>query len=343
MNRRKHYQGNSPLGQNAERGSKIGSGFIVIALATGAWMALPQDDDDAAALETSETSPVQGDTHEAFVTTEQSVAFVPSFGDARKADSLDSTSPVSESETNQTDAAAQSHDADAEAVADNDSAPDPQEDAIDLTLSADTAMPSRHAQTPPEIAFARAVTRLNIATSSQQLELVDQVWALGLDLRHEQAALAAIEPLTSSQDLLLAARARDASESLSAVLAASAAPEDWTSELAAETSAYVMDLNIRATSDPDPLARRAAITELASHPHPDTVAALATAALDADIQNRTQVISSLMQLASSGYQEQRIVAMLEAIATRETPEVASYAWDAVQALRQAGRTNRARS
>jgi len=316
----------------AGRGQQLRTWLVITALASGAWLALPQDDEVAAPPAAHGASP-RGDSRDPTrVAADQSLGFIQPFGTAQPSAVLDSDdNNAVASPTRSEGEPLHSSDPDADRVADNDSTPD---EELETSEAMDSSpAPAGGAQIPPEVELARTVARLNTASPSQQLELIDRIWAFGLDLHQEQSALAAIEPLTLAEDPLVAQRARDASENLSTALQTPAITETWAPDLAAETNAYVMELNVRATSDPDPLARRAAITELASHHHPSAVEALATAALDADSQNRAEVVASLLRLASSGYEEQRIIAMLETMAAQNTPEVAASAGDALQALR----------
>lgn len=314
------------------RHHSLKSWLIIAALAAAAWLALPEDDGPISA-NSDAGLPDGNSVSKTLGTAEPSSGLTQSANSATERLALNAPYNTDAAPPVRAERKGGEGDPKSDWVADNDSAPDDEPDALESQILSAPSQPAPAGQVPPEVEFARTVARLNVASPAQQLELVDRIWAFGLDLHQEQAALAAIEPLTLAEDSLVAQRARDASENLNSALQSPAITEAWAPELAAETSAYVMELNVRATSDPDPVARRTAITELASHHHPGAVDALATAALDADAENRTEVVASLLRLASSGYEKPRIIAMLETMASQDTPEVAPYASDALETLR----------
>lgn len=314
----------------------VGSWLVIVGLASGAWLSLPDgQDDSSAAADRHLTANIKASEEASASRSPDEHSRFP-FDEAPNAVTSRSVQLPATTKSLRTEEIAFSADPDAERVADNDSIPD---DVDDVDLSANPGNDLAHADDsiPPEVDFARAIARLNVAPTPQQVELLDKVWALGLDLRQELAALTVIEPLAATNDALLATRAAEAADSL---LAALSTPRDSSisdTSLDAETDAYVMDLNARATADPDSLARRNAITELASHSHPGAVNALAAATMDVDPENRVRAISSLLRLADSGYQQARIVALLENMAAENSPEIATYAHDALKSLRKSGR------
>lgn len=333
MKQRKFDKDRSTSMETSGWSQRYGSWLVILGLASGAWMALPEQQISSSTAE---------DIHLAAGAKESDVEATSAghLGHAKLPFDAPANSVVSPSlrqptltEPLRSEEAAFSADPDAERVADNDSIPDDPDEVDFTTPSLNDAVHAKEA-TPPEVDFARAIARLNVAPPTQQLDLLDKIWALGLDLRQEMAALTVIEPLTTANDALLASRAAEAADSLQSALSAPRNPLLDSAALEAETDTYVMDLNARATADPDPLARRTAITELASHPHSGALAALATAAVDTDPDNRVQVISSLMRLADMGYQQSRIAAVLETMAARNSPEIASYAQDALKSLRK---------
>lgn len=308
---------------------KFGSWVIVMSLAAGAWVSLP--DSHHAGLTAADTASLSAAKDEAGTAAESANApgFLDSFDAAAKAPTHDSPFPDLDARRLQHSVA----DPDANLVADNDSTPDDEVNIAAPQSIIDIESAAADDSRPSQAVLNRAIARLDTAPPSQQRELVEKIWGLGLDLGQEQIALTAIEALTFSHDPSLAERAREAIESLTAALAAATVPSIPTADLAAETDAYVMELKTRATSDPDALVRQTAITELASHAHPGAVDALATAALDPETPNRAQVVSSLMRLADAGYQQERIVALLEVMALQDTVEVATSAKNALKSLR----------
>jgi hypothetical protein len=190
---------------------------------------------------------------------------------------------------------------------------------------------------PPESVFSSTLQQLqsNPMSIANTEGAIERAWALGIDLNRQNDGIAALTPLLESANPHTAALARQAIEDLLASRdATNNAASPAVSASPQATTAYVMELQTRALTDPDPLARLEAIAELGDHAREDAAQALEMAVNDSEPENRVQAVASLGNLAAAGIRVEAILSRLQAAAQDDTGDVANAARAEFQRLTQ---------
>lgn len=173
--------------------------------------------------------------------------------------------------------------------------------------------------------LAIALQQLTTAYDTNPESLIEEVWALALDLGRQEEAILALGPYLSHGVVSVSDLTRTALSSL----AASRAPADQRLSTIAGppvNDRYLQALLGKAMPGDDPVTQREAVGELGTYASPAALQALESVLYQGGSANiQVQAIQSLATIASMGFERRHVRQVLQSVAASGSAEVAGAA------------------